>query len=78
MNFDVNELKEHEPGFCYFSQWLRYCCHENAFNSIRDFLEGNISGNQFEKDLQIEAYKAVASNSNGDCGVKIHEFMSRL
>lgn len=78
VNFDVNELKEHEPGFCYFSQWLRYFCHENAFNSIRDFLEGNISGNQFEKDLQIEAYKAVASNSNGDCGVKIHEFMSRL
>lgn len=75
--FDIEELKFHEPGFCYYSEQLRYCCCENFFNSIRRFLDGAIVGNPFDRDRQIEAYKEIAWNNDGTCGAKIHEFMSK-
>lgn len=78
IRFDVEELKVHEPGFCYYSEQLRYCCRENSFNSIQDFLYGTILGNPFDRDRQVEAYKEVAVNNDGTCGDKIHEFMSKL
>lgn len=78
IQFDVDELRAHEPGFCHSSEGLRYCCHENAFNSIRDFLDNDITGNQFDRNQQIEAYKEISSNYEGICGEKVHEFMSKL
>lgn len=78
IHFDVDELKAHEPGFCHSSEGLRYCCNENAFNSIRNFLDDSIKGNRFDEDQQKAAYKEIASNNDGTCGVKVHEFMSRL
>ncbi len=78
VQFDIEELKAHEPGFCYYSEQLRYCCYENSFNSIRSFLNGEILGNPFDRDRQIEVYKEVAVNNDGTCGDKIHEFMSKL
>ncbi len=78
VHFDMNELIKHEPGFCYHSEGLRYCCCENSFNSIRNFLDGTITGNLFDREKQIEAYKAIASNNDGTCGIKIHEFMRNL
>lgn len=75
--FDLEELKAHEPGFCYYSEQLRYCCCENSFNSIRSFLDGATVGNPFDWDRQIEAYKEIAWNNDGTCGIKIHEFMSK-
>ena len=76
--FDREELKAHEPGFCCSSEWLRYCCHENAFNSIRNFLDGTIIGESFDRNKQIAKYEEIAANSDGTCGVRIHEFMSKL
>ncbi len=76
--FDMDELKAHEPGFCLSSKGLRYCCHENSFNSIRNFLDNNITGNLFERNKQIEAYKEIVSNYDGTCGKRIHEFMRKL
>lgn len=78
VHFDVEELKKHEPGFCRSSEWLRYCCYENSFNSIKNFLDGEVSGKQFDRRRQIEEYKEIASNNDGTCGIKIHEFISRL
>lgn len=78
IHFDVEELKAHEPGFCYSAEVLRYCCHENAFNSIRDFLDGRITGEPFDRNRQIEAYQAIASNNDGTCGAKVHEFMCKF
>ena len=78
VHFDVEELKAHEPGFCRSSEGLRYCCHENAFHSIRNFLDGEITGNQFDRDMQMEEYQKIAANNDGSCGANIHEFMSRL
>lgn len=37
IKFNVDELKQHEDGFNDSSQWLKYCCCENAFNSLKDF-----------------------------------------
>ncbi len=78
VEFNVTELKAHEPGFCCSSKWLRYCCHENAFNSLRDFLDGAITGNSFDRDMQIKKYGEIAANNDGTCGAKVHEFVRRL
>lgn len=75
IKFDVDELKQHEDGFNDYSQWLRYCCCENAFNSLKDFLEGNIMGKQFNKEKQIMSYKDIAANNDGSCGQKVHEYV---
>lgn len=75
IHFDVEELKEHEPGFYEDSEWLRYCCRENAFNSLTDFLNGDITGNRFDRERQIEAYREIAANYDGRCGEKLHEFI---
>lgn len=78
IHFNVDELKLHERGFFYYSDNLKYCCYENSFNSIRNFLDGNITGNHFDREKQIEAYREIATNHDGTCGVKVHEFISEL
>lgn len=75
IKFDKEELKQHENGFNDSSQWLKYCCCENAFNSLENFLDGNIAGNQHDKEKQINAYNEIAVNNDGSCGEKIHEFI---
>ena len=73
--FDREQLKEHEPGFCENSDWLQYVCMENAFNSLRDFLDENITGARFDKEKQIEAYETIAANHDGTSGGRIHCFV---
>lgn len=78
IKFNVDELKEHEPGFSRDSVSVRYCCRENAFNSLKNFLDGNIVGNQFDIVSQKEAYGEIVANSDGGCGEKLHKFISEL
>lgn len=73
--FDREQLKEHEPGFCENSNWLQYVCMENAFNSLRDFLDENITGARFDKEKQIEAFGTITANHDGTSGEKIHRFV---
>lgn len=75
IKFDKDELRQHENGFNDSSQWMKYCCCENAFNSLENFLDGNIAGNQHDKKKQMNAYSEIAANSDGSCGEKIHEFI---
>ncbi len=75
IKFNVEELKQHEDGFNDCSQWLKYCCCENAFNSLKDFLDGNITGQQFHRERQIISYKDIAANNDGSCGQKVHEYV---
>ena len=75
IKFNVDELKQHEDGFNDCSQWLKYCCCENAFNSLRDFLDGNITGKQFDKEKQIRSYEEIAANNDGSCGQKVHDYI---
>ena len=78
VHFDIDELKMHEPGFCHSSGGIRYCCNENSFNSINDFLNDTITGNQFNKNQQIDFYKEIASNHGGNCGIEVHKYMNKL
>lgn len=79
VRFDYNELKAQEAGFADESPWLMYCCKENAFNSLTDFLDGNIKGNKFDKDKQLASYALIAatviSNHEGTCGERVHRFI---
>lgn len=75
IKFDWNELAEHEPGFQEESEWLRYACRENAFNTLKGFLDRKIVGNAFDKKRQQAAYKRIAANTDGVCGEKIHRFV---
>lgn len=75
LTFDTAELRAHESGFCEISEWLQYGCLENAFNSLEDFLDGNLCGSPFDRERQIRAYEDIAANPDGTCGEKIHRYM---
>lgn len=75
IEFDIDELRQNEPGFGEHSEWLKYCCMENSFNTLSDFLDGNVSGNQFDRSKQMEAYGEIAANHDGTSGDKIFEFV---
>lgn len=73
--FKKEELCLHEAGFAQVSQWMQYCCSENAFNSLKDFLDGNITGAGFDREKQIAAFSKINASIDGDCGVKVCHFM---
>lgn len=75
LDFDIDELKCHEPGFCVCDESSMYACIENYFNSLKTFLDNKIAGNQFDREKQLAAYKEIVSNADGSCGQKIHEFI---
>ena len=75
VELDVKEVKENESGFSVSSEWLQYCCRENAFNSLTDFIDDKITGNAFNKEKQLESYKTITANIDGTCGKKVHEFI---
>lgn len=75
IHFDREELEEHEPGFCEFSQWLQYVCEENAFHTLPDFLDGRIAGEAFDQERQLKAYGVIAANNDGTCGEKLYTYI---
>ncbi len=75
IEFDYDELTEHEPGFMEESEWMQYCLNENAFNSLKDVLDNNITGNQFDKERQIEAFSKVNADTEGTCGENVYRFV---
>lgn len=75
IKFDVEELQLHENGFGVSSQGMKYCCYENSFNSLKDFLDDNITGNSHDREKQIKAYEEIATNIDGSCGMKVHDFV---
>lgn len=75
IEFDYNDLLEHEPGFMAESEWMPYCLWENAFNSLKDFLDGNITGNQFDRGQQLRSFARVNANTDGTCGKNVYEFL---
>lgn len=73
--FDLAELHNHEPGFHEKSEEMQYACQENAFNSLPNFLDGKITGNQFDKERAIHDYERIAANNDGTSGEKIYQFI---
>lgn len=75
IEFDYDELKEHEPGFMEESEWLQYCLGENAFNSLKDLLDNNITGNLFDRERQLKAFSKINANTDGTCGRNVYNFV---
>lgn len=74
--FDTEELKKHAAGFERMSNWIQYSCMENAFNSLPDLLENQITGHPFDRNEQMRAYQEIAANSDdGTCGEKVYQFI---
>ena len=72
--FDCVELREHILGFAEESEWMQYCLCESAFNSLKDFLDDNITGSRFDIERQVRAYEKVNANSDGTCGKNVYDF----
>ncbi len=74
VTFDVDDLKQHVDGFREESEWFRYGCMEDAFNTLPDFIDGKITGSPHDKARQIRAFEAIAANPDGTAGEKIYQF----
>jgi len=75
IEFDYDDLQEHEPGFMEESEWMQYCLNENAFNSLKDFLDDKITGNPFDRERQIRAFEKINADTNGTCGKNVYSFV---
>lgn len=75
VGFDYEELVQHESGFGEDSEWLQYACNESAFNSLTDFLDGNITGNGFDSKRQVASFGSITANHDGTCGEKIYNYV---
>ncbi len=76
INFDVNELKEHEAdGFSKSSEWSSYGCSENVFQSLKDLLDGTLPGKPFSREAQLAAYERLNASADGTAGEKIYQFV---
>lgn len=75
VDFDTKELRAQTAGFWEQSEWLQYACKEDAFNSLTDFLDGNVTGAAFHRERQLRDYEKIAANYDGTCGEKVHGFI---
>lgn len=74
-DFDYEDLTAHVPGFMEESEGMQYCLKENAFNSLKDLLDGSITGNQFDRERQIKAFSKINVDTEGTCGRNVHHFV---
>lgn len=75
--FDKKEVFDLSKGFHKESQWLPYCCFEDVFNPLGDFIRNNIHGSQFEREKQLEAFRSIISCPEGDCGASVFAYLNR-
>ncbi len=74
IEFDYEDLLEHEPGFYEESEWLQYCLKENALNSLKDLLDDKTTGNPFDRERQLRDYAKVNANTEGTCGQNVYMY----
>lgn len=72
VTFDKQEICSHLSGFSKWSEWMQYMCMEDAFNTLEELIDGNIQGNQFDRQKQLQAYEEINASVNGDCGEKVY------
>lgn len=73
--FDLQEVKEHVPGFSVESQWMQYCCNENAFQTLEDFLNGTLPGSKFDREKQLKEFAKINASVDGRCGERVYQFV---
>jgi len=74
LEFQTEELVQHEPGFAEITEWLPYGCEETAMNSLPDLLRGTLSGQSFDRERQLRAFQRINANPDGTSGRAIYEF----
>ena len=77
ISFDEKNVRAHVRGFGADSQWMRYCCREDAFHSLQDLLDGTLCGAPFDKVQQVKAFAKINASVNGDCGKKVYQFVTQ-
>lgn len=77
VSFDDESKAQMEIGYDRMSVWFLYGCRENAFNSLKDLLDGTIHGKQFDREKQLAEYSDIAANIDGTAGEKIYDFVMR-
>lgn len=75
IEFDYDDLLANEAGFMEESEWMQYCLDENAFNSLKNLLDGRITGNQFDRERQLKAFSKINVDTEGTCGMNVHNFV---
>ncbi len=75
IEFNYEDMVECEPGFMEESEWVQYCLYENALNSLKNFLDGSITGNRFDRERQISAFSKINVDTDGTCGANVHRLV---
>ncbi len=75
VDFDSENVITEETGFGRLSRFVRFACAENAYNSLADFLDGAITGTEFEIEKQLTAYGEISADMEGKCGENTHKFI---
>lgn len=52
---------------------LPYCCEENVLLPLEEIISSTI--NYHDEKIQIKSFEAVNASPDGDCGLKIYEFL---
>lgn len=73
--FSKDEVLQHIPGFAVESQWMQYCCNENAFHTLEDFLNGTMPGEAFNRERQLEEFEKINASIDGRCGERIYGYL---
>ena len=77
ITFNLEELKKHANGFKARSEWEPYGCYEGIFQTLRKLLDGELLGEKYEKEKQIETYKKFNASMDGKAGEKIYQFVKQ-
>ncbi len=75
IEFAMEDILANENGFRENSAHLQYACEENACNTLTNFLDNSITGNTFDKERQLKAFRKVVANIDSSCGDKVYHFM---
>ena len=75
--YQYEDLLMHAPGFAKESQWMQYCCKENAFHTLKDFLDGTLPGKPFDKEVQLAEFQKINASVDGKCGEKVIEYLKK-
>ncbi len=75
VTYNLDELKKSAVGFGNLSAWLPYACFEDCFNSLSNFLNGNITGESHNKKKQLENFGKINATFDGTAGEKIHRYI---
>lgn len=74
--FDQGDMTEHvSGGFKQESEWMQYCCHEDAFYSLQDLLDEHVQGAEYDREKALEAFQVVNTSIDGTCGKRVYGFI---